>query len=52
MAALRSCWKPPPCPAEPIPADSRMDPPLAKAEPSGDSGSRACDPVGDPQRAA
>lgn len=28
MAAERSCWKLPLCPAEPIPGGSRMDPPL------------------------
>ncbi|KAK4807043.1 hypothetical protein QYF61_018384 [Mycteria americana] len=33
------CQKLPPCPIEPVPAGSKMDPPLAKAEPTSDSGS-------------
>ena len=39
MAAVRSCQKLPPCPMEPTPAGSRMDPPLGKAEPNSDGGS-------------
>ena len=39
MAFVRSCWKLPPCPTEPMPAGSKMDPLLAKAEPISDSGS-------------
>lgn len=33
MAFLRSCQKLPPYPREPMPASSRMNPPLSKAEP-------------------
>ena len=29
------------CPTEPMPADSKMDPPLAKAEPISDGGSNS-----------
>jgi len=36
---VRSCWKLPPCPTEPVPAGSRTDPLLAKAEPISDGGS-------------
>jgi len=39
VAAVRSCWELPPCLMEPVPAGSKMDQPLAKAEPSSDSGS-------------
>ena len=36
---MRSCQKLPLCPIEPMPAGSKTDLPLAKAEPIGDSGS-------------
>ena len=36
---MRSCWKLPLCLTEPMPASSRMDPLLAKAEPISNSGS-------------
>ena len=39
VAAVRTCSNLPPCPAEPIPAASKTDPLLAKAEPLSDSGS-------------
>ena len=39
VASVRSCWKLPLCLTEPTPAGSKMDPPLAKAEPISDSGS-------------
>jgi len=39
VASVRSCWKLPPCLVEPMPATSKMDPPLAKAKPISDSGS-------------
>ena len=38
VAPVRSCWKLPLCSREPIPAGSKTDPPLAKAEPISDSG--------------
>lgn len=31
LGSVRSCWKLPPCPAEPIPGGSKMDPLLAEA---------------------
>lgn len=39
VAAMRTCWKLLPCPTEPMPAGSKTDPLLAKAEPNSDSGS-------------
>ena len=36
---MRSCQKLPLCPIKPMPAGSKMDPLLAKAEPISDSGS-------------
>jgi len=39
VASVRSCQKLPPCPTEPVPAGSRIDPPLAKAKPISDGGS-------------
>ena len=39
MASVRSCQKLPLCPTEPMPAGSKTDPPLAKAEPISDGGS-------------
>ena len=33
VASVRSCWKLPPCPAEPMPAGSKMDVPLGRAVP-------------------
>jgi len=39
VASVRSYEKPPPCPTESMPVGSKMDPPLAKAEPISDSGS-------------
>ena len=36
---MRRCQKLPLCPTEPMPATSKTDPPLAKAEPINDSGS-------------
>ena len=38
MAFVRSCYKLPLCHMEPMPAGSKMDPPVAKAEPSSDGG--------------
>ena len=38
VASVRSCWKLPPCLTEPMPAGSKMDPLLAKAEPISDGG--------------
>jgi len=38
MASMRSCWKLPLCPVEPMLAASKMNLPLAKAEPTSDSG--------------
>jgi len=37
---VRSCWNLPLCPAEPMPAGSKMDRPLAKAINNGGSASR------------
>jgi len=39
MSSVRSCWKFPPYLIQPVPAGSKMDPPLAKAEPISDAGS-------------
>ena len=39
VASVRSCWKLPLCLIEPMPAGSKTDPLLAKAEPINDSGS-------------
>jgi len=39
VALVRSCWKLPLCPTEPVPASSEMHPLLAKAEPISDGGS-------------
>jgi len=39
VAAVSSCWKLPPYPMEPVPVSSKMDLPLAKAEPTSNSGS-------------
>jgi len=39
VASVRSCEQLPPCLTEPVPAGSKMDPPLAKAEPISDIGS-------------
>ena len=39
VASLRSCEKLLPCLINPVPAGSKMDPPLAKAKPIRDSGS-------------
>lgn len=39
VVAVRRCWKLLPCPTEPMPAGSKTDPLLAKAEPTSDSGS-------------
>lgn len=36
--SVRGCWKYLPCPAEPMPADSRADVLLAEAKPISDSG--------------
>ena len=36
---MRSCWNLPPCLTEPMPASSKTDPLLGKAEPISDSGS-------------
>jgi len=36
---LRNCEKLPPCLIKPVPAGSKMDPPLAKAKPISNSGS-------------
>jgi len=41
VASVRSCQKFPLCLIKPMPAGSKMDTPLAKAEPISDSGS-AC----------
>jgi len=35
---VRSCEKIPPCLTEPVPAGSKMDPPLAKTEPISNGG--------------
>jgi len=37
MASVRSCWKLPVCQIKPVPAGSKTDPSLAKAEPISDS---------------
>ena len=39
MASVRSCQKLPLCPIKLMPAGSKTDPPLAKAEPISNSGS-------------
>jgi len=39
VTSVRSYWKLLPCLIEPVPAGSRMDPLLAKAEPISNSGS-------------
>ena len=39
VSSVRSCWKLPLCPTEPMPASSKTDLLLAKAEPISDSGS-------------
>jgi len=39
VASVTGCQKLPPCPMEPMPADSKVDPLLAKAEPTSDGGS-------------
>jgi len=39
VASVRSCQKRPLCPTEPMPAGSKVDPPLAKAEPISVGGS-------------
>ncbi|GAB0207045.1 epimerase family protein SDR39U1 [Grus japonensis] len=39
MASVRRCQKLPPCQTEPVPASSKMDPPLAKAETISNGGS-------------
>jgi len=39
VASVGSCWKLSPCLIKPVPAVSKMDPPLAKAEPISGSGS-------------
>jgi len=39
VASVRSCEKLPPCLIKPVPASSKMDPPLAKAKPISDGGS-------------
>jgi len=39
VTSVRSCQKFPPCPMEPSPAGSKMDPLLGKAEPISDGGS-------------
>ena len=39
VASVRRCQKLPPCWTEPVPAGSKMDPPLAKAEPISNIGS-------------
>lgn len=36
---MRTCWKFPPCPMEPVAASSSMDPLVAKARPIGGGGS-------------
>jgi len=38
MSSVKSCQKLPLCPTEPVTAGSKMDPPLAKAQPTSDSG--------------
>jgi len=39
VASGRSCEKLPPCLIKPVPASSKMDPPLTKAKPISDGGS-------------
>jgi len=39
VASVRRCEKLPSCLIKPVPAHSKMDPPLAKAKPISDSGS-------------
>jgi len=39
VASVKSCKKLPPCLIRPVPASSKMDPPLAKARPISNSGS-------------
>jgi len=39
VASVRSCEKLPPCLINPMPASSKMDPPLPKAKPISDGGS-------------
>lgn len=39
MASVRTCQKISPCPTEPVPASSKTDSSLAKAEPISDNGS-------------
>jgi len=39
VASVRSCQKLPQCLIKPVPAGSKMDPPLAKAKPISDGGS-------------
>jgi len=39
VASVRSCEKLPPCLIDPVPAGSKMDPPLPKAKPISNSGS-------------
>jgi len=39
VSSVRSCWKLPLCQTEPMPAGSKMDPLLSKAEPISDGGS-------------
>jgi len=38
VASVRSCKKLPPCVIKPVPAGSKMDPPLTKAKPISDGG--------------
>jgi len=38
VASVRSCQKLPPCLIKPVPASSKMDPPLPKAKPVSDGG--------------
>jgi len=38
VGAVRRCQKLPPCPTEPMPASSKMDPLLGKAKPSSNGG--------------
>jgi len=44
MASVRSCEKLPACPIEPMPAGSKRDLPLVKAEPSSNGGSTSVIP--------
>ncbi|KAK4829739.1 hypothetical protein QYF61_006448 [Mycteria americana] len=43
VASVRSCWKLPLCPIEPMPASSKTDLPLAKAEPITDRAEEGSD---------